>query len=45
VVNALGLTDTPFQTGLVSTLEIALVGDLPKIVIPEEMLAGATTRP
>ena len=42
VVNVLGPTDTPFQTDLVNTLEIALVGgEPPESVTTEEMLAGA----
>jgi hypothetical protein len=42
VVNVLGPTDTPFQTDLVNTLEIALVGgDPPEAVTAAEMLAGA----
>ena len=42
VVNVLGSTGTPFQTDLVNTLEIALVGgDAPESVTAEEMLAGA----
>jgi hypothetical protein len=42
VVNALAPTETPFQTDLVNTLEIALVGgDAPVSVVTQEMLAGA----
>jgi hypothetical protein len=38
----LGPTETPFQTDLVNTLEIALVGGgAPESVSAEEMLAGA----
>ncbi len=41
-VNVLGPTATPFQTDLVNTLEIALVGgDAPESVTAEEMLADA----
>jgi hypothetical protein len=38
----LGPTDTPFQTDVVNTLEVALVGgEAPESVTAEEMLAGA----
>ena len=40
--NGLGATNTPFQTDLVNTLEVALVGgDAPESVTAEEMLEGA----
>ena len=42
VVNVLGATETPYQTDLVNTLEIALVGgDPPELVTASEMLVGA----